>query len=202
MTSARDMSPRAWQRMLSGRRLDLLSPDPNDIAIEDIAHGLARVARWNGQTKGAYAFSVAQHSLVVADIVAALWPNSTQDDLRAALLHDAPEYVIGDLISPFKTAIGLDYKAFELNLLQAIYCRFKIQDLSLAAAAAIKQADTIAAYYEATALAGFEKSEAELFFEIPDLPTELHSVLSVLEPVAANDAQTLFLAKFAELSPH
>ncbi len=188
--------------MLSGRRLDLLSPDPKDIEIEDIAHGLARVARWNGQTKGAHALSVAQHSLMVTDIAQVLQPDFTPNELLATLLHDAPEYVVGDLISPFKTAIGLDYKAFELNLLQAIYCRFKIQDLSLAAAAAIKQADTIAAYYEATALAGFEKSEAEVFFEIPDLPTELHSVLSVLEPVAANDAQTLFLAKFAELSPH
>jgi uncharacterized protein len=187
--------------MLSGRRLDLLSPDPKDIEIEDIAHGLARVARWNGQTKGSHAFSVAQHSLVVTDIVNALWPHFTSNELLAALLHDAPEYVIGDLISPFKTAIGLDYKSFELNLLQAIYCRFEIRDLSLDAAAAIKEADTIAAYYEATRLAGFETFEAELFFEVPSLPTELHEALDVLGAVAASDAQTLFLAKFAELLP-
>src|SRR5947209_1526597 len=132
---------RAWQRMLSGRRLDLLSPDPKDIEIEDIAHGLARVARWNGQTKGAHAFSVAQHSLIVTDIVEALWPGFTPNELLAALLHDAPEYVVGDLISPFKAAIGLDYKAFELRLLQAIYCRFGIRELSVAATAAVKQAD-------------------------------------------------------------
>jgi hypothetical protein len=188
--------------MLSGRRLDLLSPDPNDIDIEDIAHGLARVARWNGQTQGAHAFSVAQHSLVVTDIVAALWPRSASNELLAALLHDAPEYVIGDLISPFKTAVGLDYKAFELNLLQAIYCRFEIKDLSVAAMAAIKEADAIAAYYEATRLAGFEASEAEIFFGNPELPTELQSDLAVLQPVPAKDAQSLFLSKFAELSPH
>jgi 5'-deoxynucleotidase YfbR-like HD superfamily hydrolase len=188
--------------MLSGRRLDLLSPDPKDIEIEDIAHGLARVARWNGQTQGSYAFSVAQHSLIVTDIVNALQPEYTNNELLAALLHDAPEYVIGDLISPFKTAIGLDYKAFENNLLQAIYCRFGIRELSLNAAGAIKQADTVAAYYEATRLAGFEKSEAETFFGIPNLPTELHNALTVLEPVSANDAQTLFLARFAELLPH
>jgi hypothetical protein len=188
--------------MLSGRRLDLLSPDPRDIEIEDIAHGLARVARWNGQTKGDYAFSVAQHSLVVTDIVAALWPNFTSNELLAALLHDAPEYVIGDLISPFKNAIGLDYKAFELNLLRAIYRRFEVDELSLAAAAAIKQADTIAAYYEATLLAGFEKAEAELFFGNPELPRELRRTLSVLHSVPAGDAQTQFLIRFAELLPY
>ncbi len=188
--------------MLSGRRLDLLSPDPNDIEIEDIAHGLARVARWNGQTKGDYAFSVAQHSLIVTDIVRALWPDFTSNELLAALLHDAPEYVIGDLISPFKTAIGLDYKSFEFKLLQAIYCRFQIRELSVSAAAAIKQADTIAAYYEATRLAGFEKAEAELFFGDPELPSELHSVLAVLQPVSAGDAQARFIARFVDLSPH
>jgi hypothetical protein len=195
-------TPRAWQRMLSGRRLDLLSPEPRDIEIEDIAHGLARVARWNGQTKGDYAFSVAQHSLVVTEIVAALWPDSTSNELLAALLHDAPEYVVGDLISPFKTAIGLDYKAFELNLLEAIYQRFGVGRLGVVTAAAIKDADTIAAYYEATLLAGFGTTEAEMFFGIPKVPVELHSALSVLKPVPANDAQTQFLLKFGELSPY
>src|SRR6185312_13853128 len=115
---------RAWQRMLSGRRLDLLDPSPRDIEIEDIAHGLARVARWNGQTVGDHAFSVAQHALVVEQIAATLEPNTEPRWLLAALLHDAPEYVIGDLISPFKAAVGLDYKAFEVRLLQAIHRRF------------------------------------------------------------------------------
>jgi uncharacterized protein len=202
MNSSHVKMPRAWQRMLSGRRLDLLSPEPRDIEIEDIAHGLARVARWNGQTKGDHAFSVAQHSLVVTDIFEALWPESTSNERLAALLHDAPEYVIGDLISPFKTAIGLDYKAFELNLLDAIHRRFGVGQLSVAAAAAIKDADTIAAYYEATLLAGFETAEAELFFGIPQLPKELHSALSVLHPVSAKDAQTQFLLRFGELSPY
>lgn len=201
MTSSDQSKPRAWQRMLSGRRLDLLSPNPKDIEIEDIAHGLARVARWNGQTRGSHALSVAQHSLIVTDIVNALHPEYTYNELLAALLHDAPEYVIGDLISPFKTAIGLDYKAFENNLLQAIYCRFGIRELSLSAAGAIKQADTVAAYYEATRLAGFETSEAETFFGIPDVPAELHAALTVLEPVPASHAQSLFLAKFADLLP-
>ena len=98
-------APRVWQRMLSGRRLDLMDPSPLDIELADIAHGLARVARWNGQTTGEHAFSVAQHSLVVEQLVAA-----TGKDARwqlAALLHDAPEYVIGDMISPFKSVLGL-----------------------------------------------------------------------------------------------
>src|SRR5262249_42066111 len=115
---------RAWQRMLSGRRLDLLDPSPFDIEIEDIAHGLARVARWNGQTFGDHAFSVAQHCMLVEDVVAQLKPGVAQRWRLAALLHDAPEYVVGDLISPFKAAVGIDYKAFENKLLAAIHVRF------------------------------------------------------------------------------
>ena len=143
--SARDPeAPRAWQRMLSGRRLDLLSPSPSDIAIEDIAHGLARVARWNGQTVGEHAFSVAQHALVVEEIVTAIEPGIEGRWRLAALLHDAPEYVIGDLISPFKAAVGLDYKAFELRLLDAIHRRFGLPvPLPPVIAAAIKDADRI-----------------------------------------------------------
>ena len=154
--------------MLSGRRLDLLEPDPRDIEIEDIAHGLARVARWNGQTKGAHAFSVAQHSLLVEIIAGGLNPQFGNPQRLAALLHDAPEYVIGDLISPFKAAIGLDYKAFELKLLAAIHTRFGLppsEDKALATA--IKHADRVAAYYESMLLAGFAKEEAEAFFGLP-----------------------------------
>ena len=117
-------SARAWQRMLSGRRLDLLDPSPLDIEIEDIAHGLARVARWNGQTKGEHAFSVAEHCLLVEAIAGTLDPKLQRRMRLAALIHDAPEYVIGDLISPFKAALSLDYRAFEAKLLAAIHLRF------------------------------------------------------------------------------
>src|SRR5499425_2402714 len=116
--------PRAWQRMLSGRRLDLLDPSPLDIEIEDIAHGLARVARWNGQTSGDHAFSVAQHSVLVERLTGELNPRLSREVRLMALLHDAPEYVIGDLISPFKAAVGIDYKDFELRLLASIHVRF------------------------------------------------------------------------------
>jgi hypothetical protein len=97
---------RAWQRMLSGRRLDLLDPSPLDIEIEDIAHGLARVARWNGQTHGAHIFSVAQHTLLVEAVLRQQTPRVDHRIRLAAMLHDAPEYVIGDMISPFKAVIG------------------------------------------------------------------------------------------------
>jgi 5'-deoxynucleotidase YfbR-like HD superfamily hydrolase len=192
-------APRAWQRMLSGRRLDLLSPQAEDIEIEDIAHGLARVARWNGQTLGEHAFSVAQHSLVVTDILAALEPEFGATELAAALLHDAPEYVIGDLISPFKAAIGLDYKALEQKLLAAIYRRFGIGDIEPHVASAIKNADRIAAYFEATALAGFAQQEAERFFGRPLLPDRLDLELRSLRAVATGEAQTQFLDRFLQL---
>jgi len=192
---------RAWQRMLSGRRLDLLNPSPRDVEIEDIAHGLARVARWNGQTVGAHAFSVAQHALVVESIAHGRNAGWERRWLLAALLHDAPEYVVGDLISPFKTAIGLDYKAFELRLLAAIHARFGVpEQLPEAIQSEIKAADRIAAYFEATRLAGFGEAEATIFFGRPNaLPEQLSSALDALAPVPANEAQQAFLARFYDL---
>ncbi len=194
-------SQRAWQRMLSGRRLDLLDPSPRDIEIEDIAHGLARVARWNGQTVGDHAFSVAQHALVVEDIATSMQADLTRRWQLAALLHDAPEYVIGDLISPFKAAIGLDYKAFELKLLEAIHRRFGLPpSLPDRVTAAIKAADRIAAYYEATQLAGFTVAEASRYFGAPrGLPAPLSDRLDALDPVPVAEAQARFLARFHEL---
>ncbi|KAB2910686.1 MAG: HD family hydrolase [Hyphomicrobiaceae bacterium] len=194
-------SQRAWQRMLSGRRLDLLDPSPRDIEIEDIAHGLARVARWNGQTVGEHAFSVAQHALVVEDIATSMQTDLTRRWQLAALLHDAPEYVIGDLISPFKAAIGLDYKAFELKLLEAIHRRFGLPpSLPDRVTAAIKAADRIAAYYEATQLAGFTVAEASRYFGTPrSLPAALSDRLDALDPVPVSEAQARFLARFQEL---
>lgn len=200
MTNARKSPSRAWQRMLSGRRLDLLDPSPLDIEIEDIAHGLARVARWNGQTVGEHALSVAQHALVVEDIASTLargWPNCWR---LAALLHDAPEYVVGDLISPFKAAIGLDYKAFELRLLSAIHRRFALPpELPAHITTAIKDADTIAAYFEATRLAGFTEAEADQIFGKPSLPPRLYERLSSLHPLPVGVAQAEFMARFKTL---
>jgi 5'-nucleotidase len=195
-------TPRAWQRMLSGRRLDLLDPQPDDIAIEDIAHGLARVARWNGQTLGDHAFSVAQHALLVVDIAAALKPGCERRWLLATLLHDAPEYVIGDLISPFKAAVGLDYRAFEKRLLRAIHLAFGLpEELPEPVTAQVKHADRIAAYHEATVLAGFSLEEAARYFgEAEDLPPRLVRQLRGLAPQPAAAAQAAFLARFQALA--
>ncbi len=195
-------APRAWQRMLSGRRLDLLDPTPLDIEIEDIAHGLARVARWNGQTRGDHAFSVAQHCVLVEAIFAHVNAGQGRAARLAALLHDAPEYVIGDMISPFKAALGLDYKAFELRLLSAIHLRFGLPSHAPPdVEALIKQADRMAAYLEATQLAGFSLTEAEKFFGRPKgLAGASEQSFHALKPLPPNEAMQLFMASFARLS--
>src|SRR5947209_9032610 len=154
--------------MLSGRRLDLLDPSPMDIEIEDIAHGLARVARWNGQTLGDHPFSVAQHSVVVEEILAHLSPGISPKWRLAALLHDAPEFVIGDMISPFKAALGLDYHQFEDRLAAAIHIRFGLPArLPSEVKRLIKAGDRACAYFEATQLAGFNVEESLSFFGRP-----------------------------------
>ncbi len=189
-------APRAWQRMLSGRRLDLLDPSPMDIEIEDIAHGLARVARWTGQTVGQHAFSVAQHSVVVEEIVAHIQPDIEPRWRLAALLHDASEYVIGDMISPFKAALGYDYKLFEERLENAIHVRFGLPAKTpVLIKKLIKQADRACAFFEATQLAGFSHDEALSFFDAP--PGGYHLKI---EPQAPFDAQAHYLRRFETLS--
>lgn len=161
--------PRAWQRMLSGRRLDLLDPTPVDIEIEDIAHGLAFVARWNGQTKGDFAYSVAEHSLLVERIHGRLLPNAAVKWKLAALLHDAPEYVIGDMISPVKAAVGPGYGALDDRLTAVIHIRFGLPAaLPKTVKAQIKRADKISAWMEAVQIAGFSEKEANKFFGRPN----------------------------------
>ena len=154
--------------MLSGRRLDLLDPSPLDVELDDIAHGLARVARWNGQTQGTHIFSVAQHALLVETLARAKVPRLDRYGRLAVLLHDAPEYVVGDMISPFKAVIGDSYKAVEKRLLAAIHLRFGLPTkLPDALQNLIKAADRSAAYLEATRLAGFAEEEARKFFGPP-----------------------------------
>ncbi len=191
--------PRAWQRMLSGRRLDLLDPSPLDVEIEDIAHGLARVARWNGQTRGAHSFSVAQHSLLVEAIASHLNPDWSDAWRLMALLHDAPEYVIGDMISPFKMVMGDAYKSVELRLLTAIHLRFGLPAATPEKLKKkTKEADTIAAFFEATRLAGFSREEALTYFGRPKaLPAQ---VLAWLDPLETEAAQAHFLSRCAALS--
>ncbi|HVW56412.1 MAG TPA: HD family hydrolase [Rhizobiaceae bacterium] len=189
--------PRAWQRMISGRRLDLLDPSPLDIEIGDIAHGLARVARWNGQTEGDHAFSVAQHSLLVEHIFSIIAPDASLEWRLVALLHDAPEYVIGDMISPFKAVVGGAYRLVEERLQRAIHLRFALPlEVPGTFHKAIKRADQIAAYFEATKLAGFSVEEAHRFFGRP------HSVSPDMLDLAcrpAAEVEKAFLEQFAEI---
>jgi 5'-deoxynucleotidase YfbR-like HD superfamily hydrolase len=194
--TARAVESRAWQRMLSGRRLDLLDPSPLDVEIADIAHGLARVARWNGQTIGAHIFSVAQHTLLVETVMRHEMPNVDTRMRLAALLHDAPEYVIGDMISPFKAVLAGNYKPVEMRLLGAIHIRFGLppmlpEEMTLA----IKAADRGAAYLEATELAGFSQSEAKrLFGKDPGLADSVRR--DYLTPWTAARAEKQFLERF------
>ncbi|MDT8344466.1 MAG: HD family hydrolase [Thermohalobaculum sp.] len=192
------MTARAWQRMLSGRRLDLLDPSPLDIEIEDIAHGLARVARWNGQTVGDHPFTVAEHSLLVERIFGTLKPKAPAAERLAALLHDAPEYVIGDMISPFKAALGLDYRAFEHRLMAAVHIRFGLAPTTPEALEKqIKRADRLAAWFEATQLAGFSAAEAARLFPRPRAAWA-EGIRLAPRPIPA--VKAAFLARFAQLS--
>jgi 5'-deoxynucleotidase YfbR-like HD superfamily hydrolase len=187
---------RVWQRMLSGRRLNLIDPSPLDVEIADIAHGLARVARWNGQTSGAHIFSVAQHTLLVETVMRAKKPNIDARLRLAALLHDAPEYVIGDMISPFKAVLGGSYKSVEKRLLGAIHIRFGLPaEIAPDIERQIKAADRGSAYLEATRLAGFSESEAKrLFGRDPGLPDT--TVTEYLTPWSAAKAEKRFLTRF------
>src|SRR5262245_60473589 len=196
-----DVAKRAWQRMLSGRRLDLLDPSPLDIEIEDIAHGLARVARWNGQTTGAHIFSVAQHTLLVEAVLRTQMPRADHRLRLAVLMHVAPEYVIGDMISPFKAVIGGSYKVVEKRLLTAIHIRFGLPaSLPEEFTMRIKAADAGAAYLEATRLAGFKDAEARKFFgRPPDLSNQVEA--DFLSSWPAGKAEKRFLARFKALKP-
>ena len=183
--------PRAWQRMLSGRRLDLLDPTPVDIEIEDIAHGLAFVARWNGQTMGDYPYSVAEHSLLVERIFSCQFPEASAKWKLAALLHDAPEYVIGDMISPVKQAVGADYSELDAKLAAAIHRRFGLPfPLPDRIKAKIKRADKLSAWLEATQIAGFTEDEANKFFGRPPRGETRSLILHLREPMEVRAAFT------------
>ena len=178
------MAARAWQRMLSGRRLDLLDPTPVDIEVEDIAHGLAFVARWNGQTRGDWPYSVAEHSLLVETIFSRMNPGIAPRWQLAAVLHDAPEYVIGDMISPVKAAVGPGYEDLDRRLAAAIHLRFGLPAvLPPPIKKAIKAADKVSAWLEAVRIAGFREAEADKLFGRP-APEVIHRLEIRLRPPA------------------
>ena len=189
--------PRAWQKMLSGRRLDLLDPTPVDIEIEDIAHGLSFVARWNGQTLGEFPYSVAEHSLLVERLYCRLNPMAAVKWRLAALLHDAPEYVIGDMISPVKAAVGPGYDALDKRLAAAIHIRFGLPAIiPQTVKRQIKKADRISAWMEATGIAGFTDAEAGRFFGTPT-PETIAGLDLVLRP--PTETRAAYTARHATL---
>jgi hypothetical protein len=190
------INQRAWQRMLSGRKLDILSPSPFDIEIEDIALGLSRVTRWNGQTTGKYPYSVAQHSLLVEELFNIEYPGLDKKWNLAALLHDAPEYVIGDLITPFKYALNNSYRFVEDNLIKAIYLRFGLPALlPRHIESKIKKIDKSLAWFEAVYLAGYKEKEASKIIKKPNL----NSKPQIIVALSANDVQKKFLKRFQEI---
>ena len=188
---------RAWQRMLSGRRLDLLDPTPMDIEIDDIAHGLGFVARWNGQTIGDFPYSVAEHSLLVERLFTRQNPAMEPKWQLAALLHDAPEYVIGDMISPVKSAVGPGYSELDDRLTAAIHIRFGLPaQIPVVIKKAIKSADKISAWLEATQIAGFTKPEADKLFGVPNHNLIVGISINLRPPV---EARNDFIARHAQL---
>ena len=192
--------PRAWQRMLSGRRLDLLDPTPMDVEIEDIAHGLAFVARWNGQTMGDFAYSVAEHSLLVEQIFTVMNPKAPVKWQLTALLHDAPEYVIGDMISPVKAAVGPGYETLDDRLMAAIHIRFGLPaQVPPTIKKQIKKADKISAWLEAVQIAGFTVTEADKFFGKPDPSIAQNSKIQLRPPLEVRQDFTARHATLMEL---
>ena len=190
------INQRAWQRMLSGRKLDILSPSPFDIEIEDIALGLSRVTRWNGQTTGKYPYSVAQHSVLVEELFNTEYPDLDKKWNLAALLHDAPEYVIGDLITPFKYALNNSYRFVEDNLMKAIYLRFGLPALlPRQIESKIKKIDKSLAWFEAVDLAGYKEKEASRIIKKPNLISKRQIIVAL----SANDVQKKFLKRFQEI---
>ena len=187
--------PRSWQRMLSGRRLDLLNPSPLDIEIEDIARGISRVARWNGQTSGEYPLSVAQHSVIVAELLKSYNENIEIKWQLAALLHDAAEYIISDMITPLKSFLGEEYIQLEEKIQSAINIRFSLPgEIPKKIYKLIKNCDRQTAFIEAIQLAGFTLKEAKKTLKMPKLIPD-HKII----PISANKAEKLFLKKFKEL---
>lgn len=195
-------SQRAWQRMLSGRRLDILDPSPLDVELSDVAHGLARVARWNGQTVGDYPFSVAQHSVLVLELFRALNPEADTRAQLYAVLHDAPEYVMGDIISPFKAAMGGNYKEVENRLLGAVHLHFALNATPpVALQKQIKKADREAAYLEAVHLAGFGPEEARRYFGEPSLARfDFDPFETLIRPWPTREAHDRFVAAVEALA--
>jgi uncharacterized protein len=153
--------PRAWVRLPSGKRLDLLNPTPFDWEDEDLALGLARTYRWGGHSAWPLPLSVAQHSLLVLALHRrrAHSAANAPAELRE-LLHDADEGLLGfDCLSPVKPILGQAYRTLTERLEKAIALRYGLPPWTAAEKKAHKQADQLAAASEAVHVAGWAESE-------------------------------------------
>ena len=139
----------------TGGVIDFLAPDPAAIDFFDIATSLSRIPRWNGHTvAGRKAWNVAEHSILVCGL--AIRAGCSKRTALLALLHDAHEAFIGDLISPFKAAVrslladfGIGRAHCPLALIQgylqrAIHCRCGLAEPTEAEASEIHAADLMA----------------------------------------------------------
>lgn len=176
-----------------------MKPAAREVDIEDIARGLSRLPRWNGQTKGSLAFSVAQHSLLVRFLFAELDPKAEKCWQLAALLHDGPEYALGDLIAPFKKVVGETYHQVEQSLQQAIHRRFSLPKvLPSSVAARVEKADRWSASLEAQVLTSFPKETIAQLSPLSSRPFP-GAAHALLEPWPSHVAQGRFLQEFARL---
>ncbi len=201
--------PRAWVRMPSARRLDLLDPTPFDWDDSDLALGLARTYRWGGHSAWPRPLCVAQHSLSVMHLRAAdsLARGSTLTPLEALreLLHDAEEGLLGfDCIAPLKPFLGDGFKALSQRLEQAVFLRYGLPRWNQRDYAAHKRADHLAAASEAVHVAGWSVDEVRRTLQIRATPLTTDPLQAIYggvawEPWEAPLACQRFLAELTRL---
>ncbi|HZX28156.1 MAG TPA: phosphohydrolase [Telluria sp.] len=198
--------PRAWVRMPSGRRLDLLDPTPFDWDDEDLALGLARTFRWGGHSAWPQPLSVAQHSIAVLYLRRRLTPGPlpAKAELRE-LLHDAEEGLLGfDAISVIKPFLGEQFRALTQRLEHAVFVRYGLPAWTRAEHALHKRADRLAAASEAVHVAGWSAAEVRSTLKITIEPLAEDPLVATYggtpwEPWPARDAAERFMAELEAL---
>ena len=198
---------RAWVRLYSGKRLDLLNPTPFDWEDSDLAIGLARTYRWGGHSAWELPLSVAQHSLLVLAL-RRLWFPGVDDpraDLRE-LLHDADEGLLGfDCISVVKPFLGQAYRKLAESLEAAVALRYRLAPWTEADKKPHKRADRVAAASEAVHVVGWTRKEVRATLGIAHQPLTFDPLTAIYggtawEPWAPTLAAERFLRQLHDLS--
>lgn len=167
-----------WIQTYTGQKFYPLDPNPENIVIEDIAHSLSLLCRFNGHCREFY--SVAEHSVRVSQLV--------PDELSLwGLLHDAAEAYVSDMPKPVKIQIP-DFSEHEEKLLKVIANRF---DLSYPMPLEIKEADEIM-------LATEKRDLMDTAPESWGLRYKPH--LDPIEVLSPSEAKQHFLERFQELT--